>query len=272
MLKPIAIFVAMTIVAVLAAGLLGYSSCQQFPEYNDEAAKKEKTYENYCTTPYRVFTLGLFDIKEFVHENRDDINAFSTVVIAAFTIILGLFTISLAGSTRTAANAAALGTKAAIALELPLIRANVGALGYGGDAQNELGEKHNNCSVNKLIFYNHGRTNATLIEVQIGLTIGHKLPKKPIYLHKKMFPPYIALKADAVSFEEAILHQYDFDAPSGLYDLLRTKKTILWFYCNLIYLDFMDDRHEAGFCWKQYEFFGMGELRPDATPAYNRKT
>ena len=270
MLKALAVFVAAVIAVVCPTGLLGYSSCQQSPEYNSEAAKAEKTYEKYCASPYRVFTVGFSDIKEFVHDNRDDINAVSTLFIAAFTIILGLFTISLAGSTRIAAKAAALGTKAAIALELPLIRANAAKLGTG-DVQTATGANRNVCSVNQLFFYNHGRTKASLIEVQIGLTIGDRLPKEPVYLHKKPFPPNVVLE-EPNGVVEAVLHQYDFDAPPDLYDRLRNRTTNLWFYCNLVYLDFMDIRREAGFCWKQYETSGTGVLRPDATPAYNRKT
>ena len=90
MLKAIAIFVAVAITAVCATVLLGYSSCQQSPEQSSETAKTEKTHEKYCTSSYRMFTVGLFDVKEFIHENRDDINAVSTIFIAAFTIILGL--------------------------------------------------------------------------------------------------------------------------------------------------------------------------------------
>jgi hypothetical protein len=48
--------------------------------------------------------------------------ALGTVVIAIFTTILGLFTISVARSTRMTANAADLSARAAIAIDLPLIR------------------------------------------------------------------------------------------------------------------------------------------------------
>ncbi len=42
----------------------------------------------------------------WVHSNRDDINAFSTITIAAFTVILAVFTVSLASSTRRSADLA----------------------------------------------------------------------------------------------------------------------------------------------------------------------
>jgi hypothetical protein len=43
---------------------------------------------------------------DLLHANRDDINAISTIFIAAFTAVLGIFTIRLASSTQVAAKAA----------------------------------------------------------------------------------------------------------------------------------------------------------------------
>jgi hypothetical protein len=60
--------------------------------------------------------LGLPTLNDFVYRNRDDINAYSTIVIAIFTAILGMFTVSLARSTRVAAEAA---EKALVDLERP---------------------------------------------------------------------------------------------------------------------------------------------------------
>ena len=45
-----------------------------------------------------------------------------------------------------------------------------------------------------------------------------------------------------------------------------------WFYCDLIYDDFMGETHHRGWCWRWADA-GMGlAWRPDETPAYNRKT
>jgi hypothetical protein len=56
----------------------------------------------------RLFSEARFVAAEkiLIHENRDDIAAVSTTVIAIFTIVLVYFTIKLAGSTRIAADAA----------------------------------------------------------------------------------------------------------------------------------------------------------------------
>jgi len=34
----------------------------------------------------------------------------------------------------------------------------------------------------------------------------------------------------------------------------KTQSLWVWFYCNLVYLDFMQNRHEAGFCWERRQF------------------
>jgi hypothetical protein len=200
MLKAIAIFVAVAITAVCATVLLGYSSCQQSPEQSSETAKTEKTHEKYCTSSYRMFTVGLFDVKEFIHENRDDINAVSTIFIAAFTIILGLFTISLARSTRIAANAAKEAADAVSAVERArffivveehnlshLVRTfqNVGRLTPG-----------ENISI-KFCFKNYGKTPGILKERIIGSVIADELPDSlPLLLSIKDFPETMIGSAD----------------------------------------------------------------------------
>jgi hypothetical protein len=197
--------------------------------------------------------------------------ALGTVVIAIFTTVLGVFTVSVANSTRIAAKAAELSARAAIAIELPLIRARAGQLGYGV-SQNGPGPQRYACYVDKLLFSNLGKTRAFPIEVQFGWTVGNKLPKAPIYPFTKSLPTNAILEVDPKTAGEVWLKEFDFETSSDLYDRLRTRKTSLWFYCNLIYSDFMQTRHEAGFCWKQHETTGMGILRDDPTPAYNKKT
>jgi hypothetical protein len=71
------------------------------------------------------------------------------------------------------------------------------------------------------------------------------------------------------------LREFEFNVAPDVFDGLRTFSTRLWFYCNLIYLDFMQGRHEAGFCWERWERWerpGKGGFGIDPTSAYNRKT
>jgi hypothetical protein len=185
---------------------------------------------------------------------------------------LGVFTISLAESTRIAANAANLSAKAAIAIDLPIIRAHAQTPGYGTSTPPGAAKPKHTVSVNQVFFSNLGRTRAFPIALQIGCTIGERLPKTPVYDFTRPSKINAILEAESDG-AEITLHEYDFDAPPDIYDMLREKKANWWFYCNLIYLDFMQTRHEAGFCWKCNATVGsMGTFIEDATPAYNRKT
>jgi hypothetical protein len=153
-----------------------------------------------------------------------------------------------------AANAADLSARAAIALELPLIRASNPKFGTS-DVQDTTGAKRYTCYVNQLFFYNHGRTRASPIEVQIGLTIGDKLPKEPIYLHIKSFSPNVIMEPNPAAFFEANFPEFNFDRPPDLWKILHSKSTNLWFYCNLVYLDFMDTRREASRAFPRFESY-----------------
>jgi hypothetical protein len=270
MLKATAVLIVVAVAILGSIEAIGFWSCGQLPTESREAANTLETYQRHCSTGSMVFKFGSARIGEFIDTFHDDINALSTVVIAIFTMILGLFTISLARSTRIAADAANLSAKAAIALELPVIRAHAQSVGYGSMSA---GQGKRSCvSINELFFSNLGRTKAFPLEVRIGCTIGHRLPNTPTYRFTKAFPFNAIWKPDSGG-AEITLHEFDFDAPPEIYDLLRTDKVQLWFYCSLIYLDFMQARHEAGFCWRcRAQIGNTGTFFEDAAPAYNRKT
>jgi hypothetical protein len=123
-----------------------------------------------------------------------------------------------------------------------------------------------------LKFSNLGRSKAFPLEIRCGWTIGNKLPDMPIYTFSKPFGVGFIFEPEpkvtpALNINEAVIE----DAP-GFYDRVRDGTSGLWFYCSFAYLDFMQNRHEVGFCWKRYETFGKGGFIADATPAYNQKT
>jgi hypothetical protein len=195
--------------------------------------------------------------------------AWFTGALVAVSGIQGYFLLRADKTARIAAIAATQSAKAAVAIELPILRMNAGGLGYGTN-QDKSGKQFHVCWIDKIILSNLGRTNAFPVEIQLGWTVGDSLPETPSYPFLKTFPANEILDPIKDS-TEIMLSEFEYQTVPGLYELLRTRETNLWFYCNLVYLDFMDTRREAGFCWKQYETIGMGVLRPDATPAYNRK-
>jgi hypothetical protein len=113
---------------------------------------------------------------EFIHVNRDDINAVSTIVIAIFTTVLGIFTISLARSTHIAAEAAKLNAEALMAAEgahlCPIIKSHdlndvfKPTVWYGESLDD------NKILVSPTISYvfkNYGKSPAILQQVQHGI-------------------------------------------------------------------------------------------------------
>jgi hypothetical protein len=119
---------------------------------------------------------GLSSITEFVHNNRDDINAYSTIVIAIFTAVLGVFTVSLAGSTRLAAQAA---ERALVDLERPWLFI-VGATVIRFDPGYVAAPIPNNWRV-KLHIKNIGRAPAAVDEIIYRIERKDVLPTYPVY-------------------------------------------------------------------------------------------
>jgi hypothetical protein len=201
-----------------------------------------------------------------------------TLVLAVFTGLLvgvsgvqGYFLLRADKTARIAANAAALSAKAAIAIELPAIRTNVGKIGWA-DERDPTGAKRHFCYVDYLSFSNLGRSRALPIEVELGWTFGDKLPDIPIYISRKQFTTDTIYEPDSGPYDLRINDESDFDLPPDAFDRLREQSVKLWFYCNLIYLDFMQTRHEAGFCWRRYQLPGEGRFVPEPASAYNQKT
>jgi hypothetical protein len=170
-----------------------------------------------------------------------------------------------------AANAADLSARAAIAIELPIIRVAPDRFGYGS-RQNIDGPRIEYCAIHTLDFSNGGRTRAIPIEVRCGGFIGDKLPDVPAYTFTKSFPINVFFETSPAEPSRLYLSDFEIILATGDTDKLMNRNTTLWFYCCVVYLDFMETQHEVGFCWKRHELFGGGALLADATPAYNRKT
>lgn len=178
-----------------------------------------------------------------------------------------------------AANAADLSARAAIAIELPVIRAITGKVGWG-DEQDSSGRIRHFCYLDYLSFANSGRTKAFPIEVECGWTFGNSLPNVPIYTSKKQFPINTTFDSDMTSFDSDMTSSYDFrvadltfNVPADAFNRIQDQSAKLWFYCNLIYLDFMQTRHETSFFWRRYQPIGApGKFFADPIPSYNKKT
>ena len=195
-----------------------------------------------------------------------------TLVLAVFTGLLvgvsagqGYFLLRADKTARIAANAAELSARAAIAIELPIITAEPDGFGWG---QRRIGDQLaiSSFDIDRIIFFNAGRTKAIPLDLLFGYTVGDQLPEEPIYVFSKPFSIDCLIETDPFS---KLLREYTFDVAPGVYSELRIPTTKLWFYCKLVYLDFMQMRHEVGFCWRRLEGFGGSTFVRDETPAYN---
>jgi hypothetical protein len=201
-----------------------------------------------------------------------------TLVLAVFTGLLvavstgqGYFLLRADKTARIAANAADLSAKAAIAIQLPIIRIVPDRIGWGSSQDGD-GPRIEYCAIGNLTFSNLGPTKAFPIEVQLGWTVGDKLPDVPTYTFTKPFKIDTIFEPDPKTPFQLWINDFEITLAVGDTDRIMRKQVKLWLYCCVVYLDFMQTRHEAGLCWVRYETFGGGGFLADPTPAYNRKT
>jgi hypothetical protein len=263
------------------------------PTHYDICDAAEKSKEERCT-PYQVVPFVSIKVAQILDKAGGIITALATIAIALFTFTLKratdklwdagerqleLLTTTNAAQSRdmresirvgkTAADAAALSARAAVALELPVIRVEPGRFVWGKSSEGDQPETEY-FDIQWFDLANLGRTNAYPIEIRWGWFVGDKLPDTPIYVFRKPFDIDAILKPE-VSGEIQVRSEMLL-TPGDAWKILRNN-TKLWLYCSLTYDYFMQTRHDAGFCWLRYETFGKGGFRLEATaPAYNRKT
>ncbi|KJC60482.1 hypothetical protein UP10_12780 [Bradyrhizobium sp. LTSPM299] len=182
----------------------------------------------------------------------------------------GFFIVRSDKTARIAANAADLSARAAIAIELPVIKAEPDQFGFGSK-QNADGPRIEYCIVALISFANVGRTQAYPVEVQYGWTFGNALPGIPVYTFTKRFRINEIIHPSDTGFLN-LDEEFAFDQGIDPIEAVRTATSGLWFYCRLVYLDFMQNRHESSFCWRRHQVVGKGFFLVDSTPIYNRKT
>lgn len=213
------------------------------------------------------FTAGLF---------------WATVALAALTAILAFFAFkqsrdmkkSLALANK-AADAADKSARAAIGLELPIIRMIPDNLISGSTQSGD--ELIVSYAVSSIVFANYGRTSAFPIEVKSGMIIGDELPPEPRYSSNDMFAMDASLDPTHSNQSSPITREKRLTncvvvLREGEHDKIHSDTTNVWLYCSLVYRDFMDERREVGLCWRLTRYGYDREWRPDTTPAYNRKT
>jgi|SRR5581483_1355943 len=256
---------AMLVVCVFAMGMLFSSQPSNEPKREQSPNKAEAHSAEYPFVRFWNWT------------SHDPV-AFYTFVLAIFTGVLGATAIvqirylrKADETARLAADAANLSAKAAIAIELPIIRVEPQMIGFGA-ARHEDNSVTEYAFVSSLTFSNLGRTKAFPIDVWCGWTVGNALPKEPFYRVFQPFRTDLIFEPGPNLRQKVTLTDPSIEFAPGEKAKVESGDLSLWFYCRLNYLDFMQTRHEAGYCWLLTKIGTVQAFRPYAAPAYNRKT
>jgi hypothetical protein len=193
---------------------------------------------------------------------------FALVIVGFLQVYWLKLTMQVTGAAAEAADRSA---RAAIGIELPIIRIKPDKLHAIETRINEDAIKVF-YSVANLTFANLGRTKAFPIEVRSGMHCGAALSSAPTYSSIETFLPNLIFEPDPGVTPRQRLRECSVQIQEG--DGVRIDKGELglWFYCCLIYDDFMQTRHEACFCWRWTKVGTDMVWRPNGAPTYNRKT
>lgn len=196
-----------------------------------------------------------------------DLAEFTAYLFLA-TAIMGIATIALAvlafdqGRTLKAsiavsdraARAAEMNARAAIGMELPVLRCLPGSLGSATVSNASMWQVMSGPplalfnTVTELRFVNNGRTPAFPVLVELGWELAAELSGGPNYCWALNVEPGSVIKADGL-FE---FHPSKFviELTQGRLLELRKRQTTLWIFGRMVYQDFMDQTHSIGFCWR----------------------
>jgi hypothetical protein len=166
---------------------------------------------------------------------------------------------------KIAAEAASLSARASVSLQLPIIRIRPDNLNDGDSREGE--RSIEDCSIHSVTISNLGATKAFPEDIIYGWTVGAVLPDTPSYRFADRFPHNSILEAEPIILSLSGKQILEAGQRSKI-----LAGNYLWFYCALLYDDFMGERHMHGFCWR-WTNTGMGlAWRVDRSAAYNRKT
>jgi hypothetical protein len=265
---------ALLAVAIIATGMT-FSSSQPLQQAEQHTAAEQHA-------PDKV---GEHDNKtQSLWVPTDSVGLY-TLVLAVFTGLLvgvsifqGYFLLRADKTARTTADAAMLSARAAIGIELPVIRSNriPGLIRLSGPPEPKdfsgggvyIQDAPGQYSIAVgFEFQNFGRTPAFPVKFETGWKVIPDLPSLPDYFTSTAFPPTAIIKAEGGEINAPRI-QTAIELTTEEQALLKAKAAPLWLYISLHYRDFMNQPHEARFCWRGYGSFGTGGNPPTAYTSY----
>jgi len=186
-------------------------------------------------------------------------------LLVLFNGLLALFTVRLfyvATASNSvalkAANAAELSAKAAIGIELPVIRALIAEIEHIDEpivdgkpyaTVNLDGAPYRYSALTDIEFRNFGRTLAFPTKLDLGWRATLELPDQPKFDGKTIIVTHASVIEPAASIT------IDIDATIELSEeeqaAIKNETAYLWLYGSLHYTDFLNQPHEARFCWRR---------------------
>jgi hypothetical protein len=195
----------------------------------------------------------------------------ATASVAFLQMLLFVWQLSLmrhsVNDSTKAANAAERSARAAVAMELPVIRmippedlvatdVLIGGEGPYGGIVND-GPPTRFSAIGRFEVQNHGRTSAFPTIFSIGWAVAGELPETPKYQktvrlnHASVIKPNDSYHVD---------QHYGIEITEQEVAATANKTAWLWVYGSLTYWDFLDDVHDFRFCWRLAQRDPDGEM------------
>jgi hypothetical protein len=204
-----------------------------------------------------------------------------TLVLAVFTLLLvvvssvqGYFLLRADRTARIAANAADLSARAAVGIQLPIIRAYASNfvisdkpdVAGGTLTLDPTGYKVRYAKPHNVRFKNIGKSTAYPSEFGFGWS-RQDLPPEPLY--EKIFrcaPGQIIAETGELASDGPIL-----DLTDEIRTSIRNRTSILRIFAYIRYVDFLENAHETRYCWRLNGREGLVREH-DAPATYTKKT
>lgn len=213
---------------------------------------------------------------------------FATCGLVIATLGLGLAAVFQSRDMRrstaaaeSAANAANLSARAAIGVELPIVRLDRLTLmdvTPGGERPATLGQMLPRRSRIMIQFKNSGRTAAEAITQCLEWRVVDKLPEIPVYDRFFPYAPGVFFPPDDQASGVG-LQNYYINLADDQYNAIAERRAFLWLYGNVLFRDIITGNdHEFRFCAKWVTFpdaagAPVGFVHDSGTPAdYTKRT
>jgi len=194
----------------------------------------------------------------FFERPTDFLLALFSGLLTLFTWRVWVSTNRLFQVTKAAADAADQTARAAIGIELPILRVHGIPIALAGiEEGTDLSTNYSSVPldgfpgrhsvVSDITVKNFGRTHAFPIEIALGYAVTNSLSAGPAY--RQILKPPVG---SVIPPNETVTMPIHFGIHLSAKEeaAVQSKRTPLWFYFSVAYRDFMDKRREARFCYQ----------------------